>query len=118
MQNQVKPSQDNRPSRRLVKIRKVADMLDSSTMTVTRLEKEGDLPPHFYLGRERVWYEDEILDWIEHKRLTSVPRPRPVFQKGVPQSRPQPASGRASHENSSEDHGVAVESEGQVKATG
>jgi hypothetical protein len=41
--------------------------------TLNRLIKEEGFPPGRLIGRERVWLEDEVFDWIKSRPTGKAP---------------------------------------------
>ena len=55
----------NRPSRRRLQIGGVEERTGVHRQTIWRWYKAGLFPPPHYLGRQRMWFEDEIEVWEE-----------------------------------------------------
>ena len=57
-----------RPTRRRLKIAGVEERTGVHRQTIWRWYTAGIFPAPHYLGVERLWFEDEIIDW-EKKRM-------------------------------------------------
>ena len=57
-----------RPTRRRLKIAGVEQRTGVHRQTIWRWYTSGIFPVPHYLGTQRLWFEDEIIDW-EKKRM-------------------------------------------------
>lgn len=77
-----------------VDVRALCRRLSISRMSVSRMVKDGRLPPPSYLGEKRVWRLDLIEAW-EAAHITSEPPPKVVDRTARARSHKARVAGRA-----------------------
>ncbi|WP_433504879.1 helix-turn-helix transcriptional regulator [Pseudonocardia halophobica] len=60
-------------NRRILGIPEAATLLSRSPDTLRWWRKRNEGPPSFKIGRRVVYFEDELLAWVEEQRRESLP---------------------------------------------
>lgn len=74
-----------RVPRKIIRMRRVRELISLSETTIWRLQQDGRFPMRMSLGARAVgWFEDEILEWMYSvERKKPVPPRYPSCQKSV-----------------------------------
>ena len=74
----AKPGAIQKPEmiRTMVSKKRLLEIVPLSYTTIYELERKGEFPASFLLTEKtRVWYLDEIEQWVEQRRTTAVRQP-------------------------------------------